>query len=179
MPEKSLSSKYFGIIASHNCFTWLHSQTAKTAFIVFRLLALRRKQFITYENDYIQWLLLLFLLIFSVSLSGSDDFVLFDLLDGNGALFANVLCDIAILHTSSIRHFEWKHSLWFHPVGQYQTCFIFWAIFRTHHLSHVLTRHMFLCTFFCFWRNWKSGSKKLPSGTECTLKSSCLSKLDQ
>ncbi len=43
MPEQSLSSKYFGIIASQNCFTWLHSQTAMTTFIVFRLLALRHK----------------------------------------------------------------------------------------------------------------------------------------
>ncbi len=71
-----------------------------TAFIVFRLLALRRKSFIIYENDYIQWLLLLFLVIFSASLSGSDEFVLFDSLDGNGALFTNVLCDIPVLRIS-------------------------------------------------------------------------------
>ncbi len=38
-----------------------------------------------------------FLVIFSASLSGSDDFVLFDSLDGNGALFANVLYDIPVL----------------------------------------------------------------------------------
>ncbi len=38
-----------------------------------------------YDNYYIQWLLLLFLVIFSVSFSGSDDFLLLDLLDGNGA----------------------------------------------------------------------------------------------
>ncbi len=31
-----------------------------------------------YENDYIQWLLLVFLVIFSASLLRSDDFVLFD-----------------------------------------------------------------------------------------------------
>ncbi len=45
---------------------------------MFRLLALRC-------TDYIQWLLLLFFVIFSASLSGSDDFVLFDSLDGNDA----------------------------------------------------------------------------------------------
>ncbi len=37
-----------------------------------------------------QCLLLLFLLIFSDNLSGSDELVLFDSLDGNGALFANM-----------------------------------------------------------------------------------------
>jgi len=51
-----------------------------------------------YENDNLKWLLLqqlpFFLVIFSASLSGSDDFAFFDLLDGNSALFANVLCDI-------------------------------------------------------------------------------------
>ncbi len=50
---------------------------AMTTFIVFRLLALRCK-FIIYEN-------LLLFVIFSASLSGSDDFVLFDSPDGNGA----------------------------------------------------------------------------------------------
>ncbi len=65
-----------------------------TAFIVLRLLSLRPKSFIIYENDYIQWLLLY---IFSASLSGSDDFVLFDSLNGNScALFAIVLCDIPV-----------------------------------------------------------------------------------
>ncbi len=58
-----------------------------TAFIVFRLLSLRCKSFIAYENYYINRLLALFLGIFSASLSGSDDFVLFDLetVDGNCA----------------------------------------------------------------------------------------------
>ncbi len=37
----------------------------------------------------------IFLVIFSATVfQGSDEFVLFDSLDGNGALFANVLCDI-------------------------------------------------------------------------------------
>ncbi len=56
-----------------------------TTFIVFRLLALRRKSFIMYENDYTQWLLLLFFVIYSAGLSGSDNFILFDSLDGNSA----------------------------------------------------------------------------------------------
>ncbi len=40
--------------------------------------------FIYDKYYYIQWLLLVFLVIFNASLPGSDDFVLFDLLDGNG-----------------------------------------------------------------------------------------------
>ncbi len=72
----------------YNCLTRQRSQTAasssehSTEFIVFCNL---------YEN-YCQWRLLVFLVIFS--LSGSDDFILFDSVDGNRALFANVLCDI-------------------------------------------------------------------------------------
>ncbi len=38
-------------------------------------------------------------MIFSASSPGSDDFVLFDSLDGNGALFTNVLCDIPVLRS--------------------------------------------------------------------------------
>ncbi len=38
-----------------------------------------------HENDCIQWVLILFLVIFNASLSGSDDFVLFDSLHGNCA----------------------------------------------------------------------------------------------
>ncbi len=68
---------------------------AVTAFIVFRLLSLRRKSFIIYVNYYIQWLLLVFLEIFSVRLSGSDYFVPFDSLDGNSAL-----CNIPVLRIS-------------------------------------------------------------------------------
>ncbi len=52
-----------------------------TAFILFRLLALRRKSFFVHEIFYIQWLILVFLGIFSASLSGSG---------------TNVLCDIPI-----------------------------------------------------------------------------------
>ncbi len=53
----------------------------------------------------------IFLVIFSATVfQGSDDFVLFDSLDGNGALFANVLCDIPVLHISLIRIFGWKPS---------------------------------------------------------------------
>ncbi len=59
----------------------------------------------------IQWLLLVFFVIFSASLSGRDDFVLFESSDGNGAFFANVLGDIPVLHISLIVIFGWKHSL--------------------------------------------------------------------
>ncbi len=31
-------------------------------------------------------------------------------LDGNGALFTKVLCDIPVLHITLIRIFGWKHS---------------------------------------------------------------------
>ncbi len=61
----------------YKCLTRLCSHPppkALTAFIVSRLLALRCKSFIIYKNAYIQRLLLLFLVIFSVSLSGSDVF---------------------------------------------------------------------------------------------------------
>ncbi len=36
------------------------------------------------------------------SLTGSDDFVLFDSLDGNGGLFIYFLCTIPVLHISLI-----------------------------------------------------------------------------
>ncbi len=89
------------------CFTWLRSQTAASSsesndciYCYVCSLKSKRKSFIIYENSYIQWLLLFFFEIFSASLSGSDDFVLFDSLDGNGALFANVLCNIPVLRIS-------------------------------------------------------------------------------
>ncbi len=47
-------------------------------------------------------------MIFSASLSGNYDFVIFDLLDGNGALFANVLRDIPVLRTRLIQIFSWN-----------------------------------------------------------------------
>ncbi len=40
------------------------------------------------------------IVVFIVSLSISNDFVLFDAMDGNSALFANVLCDIPVLRIS-------------------------------------------------------------------------------
>ncbi len=90
MPGQSLSSKYFCIIASQNCYMTAFPNSrhpppkAMTACIVFRLLKSRHKSFFIYENYYIQWLLLRFFVIFSVSLSGSDDFVIFPP-NGNGA----------------------------------------------------------------------------------------------
>ncbi len=46
---------------------------------------------IIYENHYVQWLLLVLLEIFRASLLGSDGSVLLDSLDGNSALFANIV----------------------------------------------------------------------------------------
>ncbi len=42
-----------------------------------------------------------------VKFSAFDKFVLFDSLDGNGALFANMLCNIPI---SLIHNFGWKQN---------------------------------------------------------------------
>ncbi len=50
--------------------------------------------------------------VYSASVSVSDDFVLFDSLDWNGALFANVLCEIPVLRISLIQIFGWKPSYW-------------------------------------------------------------------
>ncbi len=71
------------------------SLKAMAAFILICLLGY--KSFIMYENYYVQCILLLFLVIYSVGLSGSADFVLFDSLDGKRYLFANVKCDITVL----------------------------------------------------------------------------------
>ncbi len=47
-------------------------------------------------------------MILSASLSGNYDFVIFDSLDGNSALFANVLHDIPVLCTRLIQIFSWN-----------------------------------------------------------------------
>ncbi len=67
-------SKYFCIIACQNGLTQLH------IYCVSSWCASNLK-----EKYYFQWFLLLFLVIFSASLLGSDNFVLFISLDGNGA----------------------------------------------------------------------------------------------
>lgn len=68
------------------------------------------KPFIIYENRLILlWQITFFLVIFGDIwryLPGSDDFVLFVSLDGNGALFSKLSCDIPILHTSYIWNFQ-------------------------------------------------------------------------
>ncbi len=68
MPEQSLSSKYFCIIVLHDCFPKQQHPPLKamTAFTVFHMLALSA-QVMIYANYYIQWLLLLFLVIFSAT----------------------------------------------------------------------------------------------------------------
>ncbi len=87
--EICLANKFLLV---HQKMMWLcEQQTSNSwkqwlAFIVFRLLALRCKYIFIYENYYIQWLLLLFLVTFSASLSGSDGFVRFDS-DGNSGYF--------------------------------------------------------------------------------------------
>ncbi len=108
IPEQSLSSKYFCVFL-HDCVPKQQHPPPKamTAFTVFRLLVLRCKRFFIFADYYIQWLLLVFLVLFSASLPGSDHFVLFDL-DGNGALFENVLCDIPFLRINLIWIFGWK-----------------------------------------------------------------------
>ncbi len=107
MPEQSLWSKYLCIIASQICLKQLRFQTAgihlrKQWPHLFCLVCLLwgANNLIISENYYIQWLLLCFLDIYIASLWGSDDFVLFDLLDGNSACSTNFLCDITILHIS-------------------------------------------------------------------------------
>ncbi len=100
--QVSLSSKYFCVFL-HDCVPKQQHPPLKamTAFTVFHLLVLRRKRFFIFADYYILWLLLVFVVLFSASLPGSDHFVLFDL-DGNGALFENVLCDIPVLRINLI-----------------------------------------------------------------------------
>ncbi len=82
MPEQNLLSKYFCIIASQNCYMTAFPNSRQPHSLCF---VCSHKSVIIYENYYFQWLLPLFFVIFSGSLSGSDNFVLFDMLDGNSA----------------------------------------------------------------------------------------------
>ncbi len=66
----------------YNCVTRLRSQTAASASESIDSVSWC-KSFIIYANYYIKWLLLVFLEIFSGSLSGRDDLVVSDSLDGN------------------------------------------------------------------------------------------------
>ncbi len=72
---------YVCVFVSHDCVPKQQHSPPKavTAFIVFHLLALRHKSFITV---YMKIIILTGFYFLSVSLSGSDDFVLFDTLDG-------------------------------------------------------------------------------------------------
>ncbi len=106
------SSKYFCIITSY-----------MTAFPNRRIhLRKQRPHLLCYfctkciicENYYYQWLLLLFLVIFSVSLSGSDDFVLFDWLDWN----AKFMRDSSFVHKFNTN--LWKHSVIFCHIWIYK-----------------------------------------------------------
>ncbi len=84
------------------CLTRLHSQTAaSTSESSDRIYC----YFCTSNVLYMKMIIIsgfaYFSVIYSASLSGSDDLAL----DGNGALFANVLCKITVLHISLIRIF--------------------------------------------------------------------------
>ncbi len=82
MPEQSLWSKYFCmIVLTYTTALPNSSMRLWKQWPQFHLLTMRRKSFIMYEKDYIQWLLLVFLVLYSAGWSASDDFVLFDLLD--------------------------------------------------------------------------------------------------
>ncbi len=79
-----------------------------TTFIAFRLLEAQ----VIYEISKVLFLVVsphIFLVIFSAGLSGSDDFVLFDLLDGNGALITNVLRCFSFVH--KINWHLWTETL--------------------------------------------------------------------
>ncbi len=120
--SESLSKSVIKVFL-YNCLTRLRSQTAASAYersdsIVLRPLTPRRKSFFIHEHYYIQWLLLVFLVIFSGSLPGSDDLVLFDSLDGNDASFVNVLCDIPVLCISLILNVGSISSYWWIPGEQ-------------------------------------------------------------
>ncbi len=82
------------------------------------------KSFIIYENYYIQWLLPLILWIFSASLTGSDDFVLFD------SSYGNVLCDIPILCKLSEVNFVTLNGNPAYEVGCQPCVFGYWCIIR-------------------------------------------------
>ncbi len=95
----------------YNCLTRLRSQTAASASersdsIVLRPLAPRQVIFHTWKLLY-SVASPIFLVIFSGSLPGSDDLVLFDSLDGNDASFVNVLCISLILNVGSIFSYWW------------------------------------------------------------------------
>ncbi len=49
------------------------------------------------------------LVIFSTTVYQEVTILFSDSLDGNGALFANVLCDIPVLRISLFLIFKWKH----------------------------------------------------------------------
>ncbi len=72
MPEQNLLSS-ISVLLPPRTVIQQASMKPVTAFTVFRLLVLRRKSFIIDKNYYIQWPLLLFFVIFSASISGSDD----------------------------------------------------------------------------------------------------------
>ncbi len=103
----------------YNCLTRLRSQTAGIHLWKQwqRLLCFACSLWDTSNLSFMKiiewkkWLLLLFLVIFSASLSGSDYFVFFDTLDGNGAL-SHVLCNIPVLRIGLIKFDSLDGNIW-------------------------------------------------------------------
>ncbi len=124
MPEQSLSSKYFC-----NCLTRLCSQTAASASEsndrIYCVSSARSEAQAIYENYYIQWLLLLFLVIYSASLSGSDDFVLFDSLDGK----ETVLICKCFMRYSNFAH-KLNSQLWMETRLLFATIYSVFSLIR-------------------------------------------------
>ncbi len=89
-----------------NCLTQLRSQiaafTSESNDRIYCVSSARSEAqaIFIYENDYIQELILVFYRLYSASLPGSDDFVLFDSLDWNGARSQMFNAIIAILRIS-------------------------------------------------------------------------------
>ncbi len=85
-PSEVIKVSYFCIIVLHNFISEQQASASKNSDRIYCVLSARSEAQVIYnrlyENYYFLWL---FLVILSSSLSGSDDFVLFDSLNGNGA----------------------------------------------------------------------------------------------
>jgi len=88
-PFEVIKVSYFCIIVLHNFISEQQASASENSDRIYSVLsACSEAQVIynrLYENYYFLWLFLLFLVILCAILSGSDDFVLFDSLNGNGA----------------------------------------------------------------------------------------------
>ncbi len=105
-PEQSLSSKYFCINVLHDCVPRDHILCLVCSLWGASNLCHIWKLLYSVAS-------LIFLVIFSATVYQEVTILFSDSLDGNGALFAYVLCDIPVLHISLIWIFGWKHSYYF------------------------------------------------------------------